>query len=153
MMQKNGLMGLVLVSGYRSYQYQKMLYTKKVKKMLLEGMRKEDACYQAAQIIAPPGCSEHQLGLAIDVTTQEMAQLEDPLTTDFEKTIQAKWLQNHAKEYGFILRYPQEKTAITHITYEPWHYRYVGINHAKKMGKLNLCLEEYEQVYLSLRTY
>ena len=62
---------------------------------------------------------------------------------NFEKTAQFKWLSENAENYGFILRYPKDKTNITEIIYEPWHYRYVGVEHAKKMNQLGMCLEEY----------
>lgn len=90
-----------------------------------------------------PGTSEHQLGLAIDVTSEEMVMLEDPLITSFADTESGKWLQSCASNFGFVLRYPQAKEHLTGISYEPWHYRYVGKEHAIAMKRYNLCLEEY----------
>lgn len=138
-----GLEPLVLVSGYRSYSYQQMLYDKKTKVFLDEGLEEEDARKRAAHIVAVPGHSEHQLGLAIDVTICSMKALKDPLIEDFEQTPTGQWMCEESHKEGFILRYPRDKVAITGITYEPWHYRYVGIKAAGQMKRLNMCLEEY----------
>lgn len=137
------LMPLILVSGYRPYTYQKNLYDKKIAAYLALGFSEENARKTAGSIVAMPGQSEHQLGLAIDVTSSSMKDLEDPLISNFEETEEGKWLRQHAHEYGFILRYPKDKTMITGITYEPWHYRYVGLAHAAEMKKTDQCLEEY----------
>ena len=88
----------------------------------------------AATISAYPGTSEHELGLAVDFNSVE---------TTFESSPQFQWLKAHAADYGFILRYTKEKQSITGVIYEPWHYRYVGENHAKKINQLGYCLEEY----------
>lgn len=138
-----GIEPLILISGYRPYYYQEKLFQKKTTYYVNEGYTLEEAAQEAATIVARPGYSEHQSGLAIDVTTLSMHLLEDPLTTDFEKTATAQWLFENCHLEGFILRYPKEKTAITHITYEPWHYRYVGIEPATHMKYQNLSLEEY----------
>lgn len=110
---------LYVVTGYRSYEDQQKYYTSRME--LLNNA--EDAKKQ----IQAAGCSEHQTGLAIDFT-------DDPSnaqpTTDFGKTDAGKWLYEHAHEYGFILRYPDGKEDITGYTYEPWHYRYVGVETA-----------------------
>ncbi|MGL4738547.1 MAG: M15 family metallopeptidase [Cellulosilyticaceae bacterium] len=142
-LQNEGFSPLVLVSGYRSYEYQKNLFNKKIQRLLQDGVPIERVREEAATIVALPGCSEHQLGLALDVTTSALAEAEDPLIRAFGETTQGVWLVQNAHLWGFVLRYTQEKQCETGITYEPWHYRYVGINHAKKMTKLDLCLEEY----------
>ncbi|MGL4345778.1 MAG: M15 family metallopeptidase [Cellulosilyticaceae bacterium] len=142
-LQQEGYSPLVLVSGYRSYEYQKNLFNKKVQRLLHEGMAFENVREHAATIVALPGCSEHQLGLAIDVTTSTLAKEDDPLIRDFGETTQGKWLSAYGDQFGFVLRYAEQKQNITGIAYEPWHYRYVGVNHAKKINKLDLCLEEY----------
>ena len=82
----------------------------------------------------PPGSSEHNLGYAMDIVCVEEY---------FEDSKQFKWLQKNAADYGFILRYPKDKQNITKVTYEPWHWRYVGVEAAKAMKSSNLCLEEY----------
>lgn len=110
---------LYVVTGYRSYEDQQKYYTSRME--LLNNSEDAKKQVQAA------GCSEHQTGLAIDFT-------DDPSnaqpTTDFGKTDAGKWLYEHAHEYGFILRYPEGKEDITGYTYEPWHYRYVGVETA-----------------------
>ena len=99
-----------------------------------QGYDKTTATQKAAQIILPPGTSEHNAGLCMDIIS---------LDVSFENTKAFAWLQNHAADYGFILRYPKNKDNITEITYEPWHWRYVGVEHAKAMNERRLCLEEY----------
>ena len=88
----------------------------------------------ARKLVADPGCSEHHTGLAFDITVPG---------TSFGGTKQAKWLEEHCWEWGFILRYPADKTAITGITNEPWHFRYVGTDAAMEMRETGECLEEY----------
>ncbi|WP_069997711.1 M15 family metallopeptidase [Cellulosilyticum sp. I15G10I2] len=140
---KDGLASLILVSGYRAYDYQKKLYDRKTNWFIARGFSEADARIKASEIVTLPGCSEHQLGLAIDVTSCDMKDLEDPLTEDFQYKPEGHWLNQNAHKYGFILRYPQDKTALTQISYEPWHYRYIGIKHAIALKTLAMCLEEY----------
>lgn len=134
---------LSLVSGYRSYHYQQKLFERKIAFYEQQGMALVAAKSKAAQIVAAPGHSEHQLGLAIDVTIWNMKDLEDPLITSFGDTPTGQWLFENSYLEGFVLRYPKDKTHLTHITYEPWHYRYVGIEVATFMKQRGLCLEEY----------
>ena len=138
-----GLEQVVIISGYRPYTYQEMLFTRKIDHYRNQGLDEEAARLQAAQIVAMPGHSEHQLGLAVDLAVWPMKDLEDPLTTAFEKTATGKWLLTNSARFGLILRYPKDKVDITHITYEPWHYRYVGQKAAIRMHQKQLCLEEY----------
>ena len=108
------------ISGYRSYQRQQELYT-------------------GSPYVAAPGTSEHQSGLALDLSCPEIhMELEE----GFAQTREGIWLSQHAPLYGFILRYPQGKQAITSIAHEPWHFRYVGLPHAMWMEERRLCLEE-----------
>jgi D-alanyl-D-alanine carboxypeptidase len=88
----------------------------------------------AATHVARPGTSEHQIGLAIDFNSVE---------TDFGATAAGRWLKENANDYGFILRYEKDKQSLTGVTWEPWHYRFVGVKHAKRMTQLGYCLEEY----------
>ncbi len=134
---------LCLVSGYRSFEYQHGLYNRKVNFYRLQGMDQCTAQVEASKIVATPGHSEHQLGLAIDVTSWELHTLEDPLIRSFGETKVGKWLMENSYLEGFVLRYPENKTHITQIAYEPWHYRYVGIEVATFMKQKGLCLEEY----------
>ena len=125
---------LISVSAYRSYSYQNNLFNKRVTRCMNEGLDREAATKKAASIVAVPGTSEHHLGLAVDINSVE---------TSFENTAAFRWLQQNAENYGFIMRYAEDKQDITKIIYEPWHYRYVGVEHAKAINDLGLCLEEY----------
>ena len=89
--------------------------------------------------MARPGTSEHQLGLALDIVDLDYQQLD----TRQEETPEQKWLMENSWKYGFILRYPTDKSNITGIIYEPWHYRYVGKEAAKVIHEKGICLEEY----------
>ena len=121
-----------LKSAYRTQNTQQFLFDNMVKK---HGGNKTTA----AQVVAVPGTSEHQLGLAVDITDYDYRDLD----YDQEKTETQKWLMEHCWEYGFILRYPNEKSEITGIIYEPWHYRYVGTELSLELKDTGLCLEEY----------
>jgi len=98
---------------------------------------------QAASVVAPAGASEHQLGLAADVTTPGFLAMKDPLIEAFAKTPQGVWLAKMAHETGFVIRYPEDKLKSTGVCYEPWHLRYVGPVHARRMRRWRMCLEEY----------
>ena len=126
-----------IISAWRSYNTQKILFDDKVKRLMSSGYSKEAAEKEAATCIALPGSSEHHTGLAVDfnVTSQS-----------FENSKTFKWLKENAENYGFIMRYPSDKMDITGgIIYEPWHWRFVGINIAKEMNSLGMCYEEYCQ--------
>ena len=118
------------ISGYRSYSTQKNLYNSYVNR---DGKTKADT-YSARA-----GTSEHQTGLATDINS---------LSVSFDKTDAFKWLSKNAFKYGFILRYPKGKEFITGYMYEPWHYRYVGIDVAKIIYEKNITYEEYYATYL-----
>lgn len=130
---------LMLCSGYRTVEYQQSLFDAEKQKWLDKGNSDEEAYNQAKTVVAVPGYSEHNSGLAADIVTKDHQNLDDA----FGKTDAAKWLFEHAPDYGFILRYPENKQAITGIIYEPWHYRYVGVENAKAITASGLCLEEY----------
>lgn len=130
---------LLICSSYRSNEKQMQLYQEKVNEYLNQGYLKDEAENKAAFWVARPGTSEHQLGLAIDIVSKDNQRL-DPSQ---ESTIEQQWLMANSYKYGFILRYPTDKSDITKIGYEPWHYRYVGKNHARKIKELDVCLEEY----------
>ena len=121
-------------SGYRSYDLQKRNYNNKVAYYEDLGYTKDEALEKAATIIMPPGSSEHNLGYAMDIVCVDEW---------FEDTDEFNWLMENAQDYGFILRYPKDKQDITKVTYEPWHWRYVGVEHAKKMKATGQVLEEY----------
>lgn len=126
-------------STYRPIQTQKKLYENKITYYQNKGYALGQAEELAQTIVNKPGHSEHNLGLAVDFNTVD---------NRFENTKEFRWLQKHAEQYGFILRYPKEKEEITKVTYEPWHWRYVGQEHAKKINENQWCLEEYIK-YLS----
>lgn len=125
---------LYVRSPYRSYATQKMLFTQETKKWLEDGLSSEKAEAKAATVVTRPGTSEHNTGFSADFNIAE---------DSFESTPMFTWMQEHAADYGFVLRFPKDKQEITGITYESWHYRFVGINNAKEMNRLNMCLEEY----------
>ena len=123
-------LNVFLSSTFRGKYSQKMLYDRKVEQYGEE---------EAKTIVLPPGTSEHQTGLAADITDVYY----EFKTKDIENTETFKWLNAHCQEYGFILRYPKDKEDITKVIYEPWHFRYVGIEMAKYIKEHNLCLEEF----------
>lgn len=129
----------VLCSAYRTQEKQTALYENLVGKRMAQGLSREDAEAQAAKEVARPGTSEHQLGLAVDIVDASY-QLLDARQED---TPVQQWLMEHCWEYGFLLRYPPDKGAVTGIIYEPWHYRYVGRDHAQAIAQSGLCLEEF----------
>lgn len=130
---------LMICSSYRSIQRQQELFDEQVAIFRNAGKSQEEAEAETATMIAVPGTSEHQTGLAADIVTPSHQTL-DP---EFAETAAGKWLTENTADYGFILRYPKDKEAITKIIYESWHYRYVGVEHAKAMKEKGLCLEEY----------
>ena len=136
---------LYLVSAYRSVDRQRSLFARKTQSFVDEGFPRAEAEKQAAQWVARPGTSEHNLGLAADIVSANWYAGHDDLTADFDQTPEFEWLQAHCAEYGFILRYPQGKETVTGITYEPWHYRYVGKDAAAQIMDQGITLEEYNQ--------
>lgn len=129
----------VICSAYREPDYQKMLFNKKVKEYKRQGYSQSRAEEQAALWVTIPGTSEHEIGLSLDIVSKEYQILDEKQ----ESTDVQKWLMEHCYEYGFILRYPTNKKDITKINYEPWHYRYVGVENAMFMKEKGFCLEEY----------
>ena len=132
--KKDGIT-LTPYSGYRSYARQQRNYNNLTESYMSKyNLSREDAAAKAATVILPPGTSEHNLGLAMDVCNTN---------SSFANQKEYKWLMEHAHEYGFILRYTAEKQSITGIIPEPWHWRFVGVEHAKAIKDSGLCLEEY----------
>lgn len=134
---------MYLVSAYRTLDYQKGLFSRKVNQYKALGYDDATAYSEAAKWVAVPGTSEHCLGLAADIVSSTWYNYNNDLTEDFEKTEHFEWLYNHCAEYGFILRYPKNREATTGISYEPWHYRYVGVEAAKYIMENNITLEEF----------
>ena len=133
-------------SGYRSVKYQTSLYERKTKYYLDKGYDNATAKEKAAAVVNPPGYSEHNCGLAADLNSPEHTGLDE----GFEKTAAFRWLCEHAGDYGFILRYPKDAEDKTEIIYEPWHWRYVGVENAAKINASGLCFEEYIKTLQSI---
>ena len=129
----------LICSSYRSAWQQRELYQAKVLEYTDQGFAQAEAEELAAQWVAPPGSSEHQTGLAVDIVAESYQHLDE----EQEDTAEQRWLLEHCWEYGFILRYPEDKAHRTGIRYEPWHYRYVGVEAALAMRSSGQCLEEY----------
>ncbi len=130
---------LQLVSAYRSIYLQDKLFTRSVNSYMSQGYSEADAINKANYARTFSGTSEHNTGLGFDILQKGNFTLSE----SFEKTAHFQWLMENAEKYGFILRYQKDKVNVTGIMYEPWHFRYVGIEHAKKINELGLCLEEY----------
>lgn len=121
-------------SGYRTYARQQENFDRKVAYYVSQGLSEAEATAQTQTRILPAGASEHNIGFAMDIVSA---------SADFISTKEFSWLSAHAHEYGFILRYPENKTEITGVMYEPWHWRFVGKEAAAEMQKSGQCLEEY----------
>lgn len=132
-----------VVSAYRSPQRSGELLTAKTHEYLALGYGPEAAGAAASRWVAPPGTSEHQLGLAVDILSVDYFTVYDDLYPVFEEYPEFLWLRENCATYGFILRYPKDGEEKTGIHYEPWHFRYVGREHAQKIMEEGLCLEEY----------
>lgn len=128
-----------IASAYRTHNDQKYLHNNKIQRLISEGYSEAEAKVLAGTVVAVPGTSEHELGLAFDLVDNSYRNLDEAQ----ENTAVQKWLMENSWKYGFILRYPSDKSAVTGIIYEPWHYRYVGKHEAQKIYESGLCLEEY----------
>ncbi len=130
---------LKVLSAYRTVKYQERLFERNVESRMDSGMTYEEAYADVSINIAPPGGSEHNAGLAVDIVTKK----DWDTYTDFDKTKEFDWLVEHGPEYGYILRYLKGKEHITGYIYEPWHFRYVGVKYARDLQDSGLCMEEY----------
>ena len=129
----------LICASYRTMEKQEALFEDKEARLIREGCPENEVEAEAAKVVAYPGTSEHQLGLALDIVDVSCQQLD----TEQENTPVQQWLLKNSWKYGFVLRYPADKSDITGIIYEPWHYRYVGKEAAAEMYENKLCLEEY----------
>lgn len=136
---------LVICSPYRDYNRQTVLFERKIDKYMKKGLSYMDAYKSASQAVTAPNASEHQMGLAIDFYSSSYMSLNE----GFAKTETGKWLKEHSYEYGFILRYPKGKEYITGIEFEPWHFRYVGVETATFITENDITLEEFWEDYLN----
>ncbi len=124
----------IVASGYRTAKKQQEIFDKKIEEYKSYGYSNEDAETEAKKWVAVPGTSEHQLGLAVDINADGVHSYGQEVY---------KWLEKNAHLYGFICRYPMEKTELTGVANEPWHYRYVGVDAATEIHNKGICLEEY----------
>lgn len=129
----------IVCSAYRDTATQTRLHKNKIARLRAAGYSQSAAEQEAIRWVAAPGTSEHHTGMAVDIVSASYQKL----THQQEKTAEQKWLMEHCWEYGFVLRYPTDKSEITGVGYEPWHYRYVGREAALAMRDSGLCLEEY----------
>ncbi len=136
--------GLVICSPYRDSERQEGLFARKINYYMGAGLSYMEAYNQSSQAVTVPGSSEHQIGMAFDIVCPGYYDLDE----GFGNTEAGKWLAANSYKYGFVVRYPKGKENITSIEYEPWHFRYVGVDAAKVMYEDDICLEEFWDNYM-----
>ncbi|MDL2300331.1 M15 family metallopeptidase [Clostridiaceae bacterium OttesenSCG-928-D20] len=137
-------MNLVLTSAYRTNSYQKELFDNKIQEVMAQkNCSFQEAAIEAATVVANPGTSEHEIGLAVDIVSGNYNIMDE----GYAETAEAKWLNENCAKYGFIVRYGRDKQPITGVIYEPWHFRYVGEKAAQYIMENNICLEEFLDLY------
>jgi len=136
--EKEGLRFWV-ASGYRSLDRQRELLDEDIGDLVRKGYSYSEAYEEVVRQTMPVGCSEHATGLAVDIVAKDYQLLDEKQA----ETEEIKWLQKNCSQYGFILRYPKDKEDITKISYESWHFRYVGVDAAKEIMEQGISLEEY----------
>ena len=129
----------LICSAYRLREKQESLFARQIEKQRAKGQDGDQAVTAASAVVAYPGTSEHETGLAVDICARDYQLLDEGQ----EETPEYQWLLAHCAEYGFILRYPPDKTHVTGIIYEPWHFRYVGEQAAREIMERGITLEEY----------
>lgn len=149
--KQNGIYDLVLYSGYRTYASQKNKYETRTNKYLSQGYSQAEAEAKAGEYIAPPGASEHHTGLAADVCSSSIVNKYGYLSDEFDTTKSYQWMKNNCANYGFIVRYQKGKESITGYSYEPWHIRYIGKDHATACTALGITYEEYYSLLIKYR--
>lgn len=132
-------LSFLVASGYRTKEKQRQLLEEEINKNMSAGMTYREAYEDALLTVAPPGYSEHETGLAVDIVAVSNQRLDDTQ----EYTLENQWLQENCCKYGFILRYPRDKEDVTGFSYESWHFRYVGKTAAKEITEQGITLEEY----------
>lgn len=136
--EKEGL-NMYIVSAHRDYEAQREVFNTTMTQWISQGSTPLEAYEETKKSVAVPGTSEHASGLAMDITSGQYGELDEKQA----ETAEAKWLAENCWKYGFILRYPLDKSDITGIVFEPWHYRYVGKDAAEEIMKKDITLEEY----------
>ncbi len=137
-MYNENKVGYAMSSGFRTFDVQTQLFNEKVSENMSAGKTEEQAKADASTIVAIPGSSEHQLGLAVDFAIPGVV-----LTEEFKNTVPGKWLSENSYKYGFVLRYTKEQTTITNIIFEPWHFRYIGVPHSEILHKEGIVFDTY----------
>lgn len=132
-------LSFTVASAYRSTDSQRQLFDEDVEARVSEGMTEDEAREETARWTMPPGCSEHETGLAVDIVATDNQRLDDTQ----EQTPETIWPHENCWRFGFILRYPAGKEDVTGIDYESWHYRYVGIEAARYLTEQQLTLDEF----------
>ena len=132
-------MDMYICSEYRDYEEQRQVFNTTMVDWINQGKSPLEAYEETKKSVAVPGTSEHASGLALDIASTQYGELDEKQA----ETAEAKWLAENCWKYGFILRYPPEKSAVTGIVFEPWHYRYVGKDVAKEIKEKDITLEEY----------
>lgn len=132
-------LSFTVASAYRSTDSQRQLFDEDVEARVSEGMTEDEAREETARWTMPPGCSEHETGLAVDIVATDNQRLDDTQ----EQTPETIWLHENCWRFGFILRYPAGKEDVTGIDYESWHYRYVGIEAARYLTEQQLTLDDF----------
>lgn len=135
---------LLVISGYRDFVTQAVLYQDKIAEYRKEGLSEEASVVSAGKYVQPPRASEHHTGLAVDILTEEHTVLDEAFGT----TPAYEWLRENAPRFGFIERYAKGKESVTEVNWEPWHFRYVGPEAAQEMAAEGLVLEEYREKLL-----
>ena len=138
-----GFTDTYVTSAYRRYDKQQQLIDKYVQEFMAQGMSYNQALEKVMEDTALPGQSEHQTGLCVDFMTRSMSNLDN----SFAETDVFEWLKENSWKYGFIIRFPEDKTNITGYSYESWHYRFVGFERASIMYQTGLCYEEYLEIF------
>lgn len=139
---------LFFASGHRDVERQATNFNRSVQEYISEGLTEEEAIEKSKEYLTEPGHSEHHTGLALDIVDEEWIVSGQGLEPEYENEESQKWLVSSMSDYGFILRYPEGKEEITGISYEPWHFRYVGIENARFIEANNLTLEEYSELLI-----
>ena len=140
---RNAGFNMELISAYRSIDLQQTVYDQSIQDNVAKGMSQEEALKETKEYVAFPGASEHHSALAIDIVDDQWLATGKGLIPEYDQTDSQKWLVKTMQDYGFILRFPKDKESYTKISYESWHFRYVGKENAKYIVDNHLSLEEY----------
>lgn len=141
---------LFFASGFRDISKQETNFNHSIQKYMDQGLTEEEAIEKSKEYLTEPGHSEHHTGLALDIVDEDWIVSGQALEQEYENEESQQWLVSSMSDYGFILRYPKGKEEITGINYEPWHFRYVGVENAKFIEENDLTLEEYIELLIEV---